>query len=186
GGEKAGGEKAGGEKAGGEKAGGEKAGGKEGGQSSSIGSGGWSGGGKSVPADGPEKAGLPPSKEAQWDQQDLSHARNATDLALEHLQDEVDSGRTGVLDQLGWTRDQARAFLNRWHSMQQMAESADSSERADFDQAVRSLGLRPGGVRSSRDIPADPKGGQAEGRRSRPPSEYREQFRAYTQGTTGE
>ena len=174
------------EKAGGEKAGGEKAGGKEGGQSSSVGSGGWSGGGKSVPADGPEKAGLPPSKEAQWDQQDLTHARNATDLALEHLQDEVDSGRTGVLDQLGWTRDQARAFLNRWHSMQQMAESADSSERADFDQAVRSLGLRPGGVRSSRDIPADPKGGQAEGRRSRPPSEYREQFRAYTQGTTGE
>jgi hypothetical protein len=30
------------------------------------------------------------------------------------------------------------------------------------------------------------KGGQAEGRRTRPPSEYREQFKAFTQGTTEE
>jgi hypothetical protein len=41
-------------------------------------------------------------------------------------------------------------------------------------------------VRSSRDVPTDVKGGQAEGRRSRPPSGYREQLKAYLQGTGGE
>jgi hypothetical protein len=30
------------------------------------------------------------------------------------------------------------------------------------------------------------KGGQAEGRRSRPPSDYREQFKAFLQGTAAE
>ena len=46
--------------------------------------------------------------------------------------------------------------------------------------------LRPDGVRSSRDVPADARGGQAEGRRSRPPADYQEQVKAYTQGTSGE
>jgi hypothetical protein len=66
--------------------------------------------------------------------------------------------------------------------MQRMARSGDERARGEFDQAVKSLGLRPGGVRSSRDVPADVKGGQAEGRRSRPPSDYREQFKAFMQG----
>jgi hypothetical protein len=35
-------------------------------------------------------------------------------------------------------------------------------------------------------MPADTKGGQAEGRRSRPPSDYREQFKAFMQGTSAE
>jgi hypothetical protein len=70
--------------------------------------------------------------------------------------------------------------------MRRMAESDDPVQRGDFERAVRSLGLRPDGVRSNRDVPSDVRGGQAEGRRSRPPSEYREQFKAYTQGTAGE
>lgn len=67
-----------------------------------------------------------------------------------------------------------------------MAESDDPVQRGEFERTVRSLGLRPDGVRSSRDVPSDVRGGQSEGRRSRPPSEYREQFKAYTQGTAGE
>jgi hypothetical protein len=46
--------------------------------------------------------------------------------------------------------------------------------------------MRPARVQSSRDVPADVKGGQAEGRRSRPPSDYREQFRAFMQGAAAE
>jgi hypothetical protein len=122
----------------------------------------------------------------EWGEQDLSNARNAADLAIEHLQDAVASGRSDVLDELGWTRDQARAFLDRWEAMRRLSESNDPVARAEFERAVRSLGLRPGGVRNSRDVPTDVKGGQAEGRRSRPPSDYREQFKAYTQGTSGE
>ena len=130
--------------------------------------------------------GPPPSKEMEWEKQDLAHARNAADLAMEHLQNAIDSNRTDVLDQLGWTREQAQSFLERWESMRRMEESSDPHQRLEFERAVRSLGLRTDGVRRSQDIPADGKGGQAEGRRSRPPSEYREQFKAYTQGTTGE
>jgi len=122
----------------------------------------------------------------EWGEQDLAHARNAADLAMEHLKNAVDSGDAGMLDELGWTPDQARAFLARWEAMRRMARSGDPRARGEFDQAVKSLGLRPTGVRSSRDVPADTKGGQAEGRRSRPPSDYREQFKAFMQGTSAE
>ena len=70
--------------------------------------------------------------------------------------------------------------------MRRLADSDDPRQRGEFERAVRSLGLRPSGVQSSRDVPADAKGGQAEGRRSRPPASYREQFEAYLRGTTGE
>jgi len=93
------------------------------------------------------------------------------------------AGRTDVLEELGWTQAQAREFLERWESMQRMARSGDVRQRGEFDRALRSLGLRPAGVRSNRDVPADVKGGQAEGRRSRPPSDYRDQFRAFLEGT---
>jgi hypothetical protein len=121
----------------------------------------------------------------EWGRQNLEHARNAADLAVEHLRNSLDAGRTEVLDDLGWTPEQARAFLDRWRAMQRLAGSDDPRERAEFERAVRSLGLRPDGVRSSRDVPTDLKGGQAEGRRSRPPSDYREQFKAFMQGTSG-
>jgi len=107
-------------------------------------------------------------------------------LALEHLRKSLDAGRSDVLDQLGWTADQARAFLDRWEAMKRMAGSSDPRQRVEFEKTVRSLGLRPGGVRNTRDVPADVKGGQAEGRRSRPPSDYRDQVKAYLQGTSGE
>ena len=61
----------------------------------------------------------------------------------------------------------------------------DPARRGEYDRAVRSLGLRAEGAKSRRDVPSDVKGGQAEGRRTRPPSDYLEQFKAYTQGTAG-
>ena len=125
----------------------------------------------------------PRSREVEWGAEDLAHARNAADLAIKHLRDSLAAGRTDVLEELGWTQAQAREFLERWESMQRMARSGDVRQRGEFDRALRSLGLRPAGVRSNRDVPADVKGGQAEGRRSRPPSDYRDQFRAFLEGT---
>jgi len=188
GGEKAGGEKAGGEKAGGEKAGGEKAGeapadGEAGEQQGSIGAGGQVGGGDRQQAGA---AGERRDRPLEWSEQDLSHARNAADMAIEHLRDAVTSGDTEVLDELGWTPDDARAFLARWERMRQAAKDGDPRAQGEFDRAVQSLGMRPTRVQSSRDVPADVKGGQAEGRRSRPPSDYREQFRAFMQGAAAE
>jgi hypothetical protein len=154
-------------------------------QSSPVGGGGWSEG-AAAPQGGPVAEGPPPSRETEWGAQELENARNAADLAIEHLRNTVESGRTDVLDELGWTRDQARAFLERWEAMRRQADSPDVQKRGDFERVLRSLGLRPAGVQSSRDVPADAKGGQAEGRRSRPPSDYRERFKAFLQGTSGE
>ena len=160
--------------------------GQPGSSASPTGSGGWSNGDGPAPDQAPRRDGEAPKTEAEWGDQDTAHARNAADLAVRALKDDLDKGRTELLDELGWTRDQARAFLQRWEAMRALEKSNDPVKRSEFDRAVRSLGLRPDGARSSRDVPADVKGGQAEGRRSRPPSEYREQFKAYTQGTGAE
>jgi len=114
------------------------------------------------------------------------HARNAFDLALAHLRDTVRSGDDAMLGELGWTRQDAEAFLARWEMLARQATSGDARKEAEFDHAVRSLGLAPQGV-SRRSLEADgPRGGQHEGRRSRPPSEYGEQFKAYSQGALGQ
>jgi hypothetical protein len=119
-------------------------------------------------------------------EQEAARARNAADLAIKHLRDSLAEGRSDVLGRLGWTEDQARGFLARWEALRRLAGSDNPRDRGEFEQAVRSLGLRPDGMRTSRDVPADVKGGQAEGRRSRPPSEYRDQVKAYLQGTSTE
>ncbi|MCE9631411.1 MAG: hypothetical protein K8S94_11955 [Planctomycetia bacterium] len=153
---------------------------------SQSGDGGWATGGEKG-AGGDGKAGVERrDREMEWGEQDLANARNAADLAIEHLRKSVESGDTTVLDELGWTPEQARDFLARWEAMRRMARNGDARQRGEFDQAVKSLGLRPGGVRSSRDVPSDVKGGQTEGRRSRPPSDYREQFKAFMQGAAAE
>jgi hypothetical protein len=125
-------------------------------------------------------------RDFEWGEQDLADARNAADLAIKHLRDDLDAGRNDVLDQLGWTPEQARQFLDRWETMRRQANSADPRKKIEFERAVRSLGLRPDGVRSSRAAPTEARGGQTEGRRSRPPSEYREQLKAYLQSTDGQ
>jgi hypothetical protein len=125
-------------------------------------------------------------RDVEWGDQELADARNATDLAIKHLRDNLDAGRTDVLDQLGWTPEQARQFLDRWETMRRQAGSGDVRKKIEFERAVKSLGLRPDGVRGSRAVPADTRGGQSEGRRSRPPSEYREQLKAYLQSTDGQ
>jgi hypothetical protein len=150
--------------------------------SNAVGAGGKGGGDQGASPDAPDVA--PPRKKMEWTDQDLAHARNAADLALEHLRDAVKGGKRDVLDALGWTPEQARAFLDRWEAMRRQADTGDATARGRFERTLQSLGLRPDGVRSSRDVPADARGGQTEGRRSRPPADYRDQFRAFLQGTS--
>lgn len=123
-----------------------------------------------------------PAESLEWQSEDLAAEMHAVDLAMTHLRDSVRSGDDGVLDELGWNQEQAEAFLNRWKAMRDAAAS-DQRQRREFERAVRSLGLRPEGVQTSRRLPTSREGKRLEGRRTQPPLEYRERFKAYQKGT---
>ncbi len=148
---------------------------------STAGGGGGGRDGGDQPADR-QDAGDASSKPLEWERQDLSAVRRAADLALRHLRDSVRSGDDEVLDELGWNREQAEAFLKRWEAMRQAEVTGEAGER-EFEQTLRSLGLRPDGVRSSGQVPTGQRGPQAESRRTKPPLDYRERFKAYLKGT---
>ncbi|MBT3212393.1 MAG: hypothetical protein HN345_10340, partial [Planctomycetaceae bacterium] len=116
--------------------------------------------------------------------QDLSTVRQATDLALDHLRDSIRSTDDDMLRELGWTRKQAEAFLRRWENMQQAADSGSQEQQRSYEQTLRSLGLRTDRVRSSRTIKEDKKGVEVESRRTQPPYEYRERFKAFLKGAS--
>ena len=108
---------------------------------------------------------------------------STVDLALRHLKNSIRDGDESVLDELGWNHEQAKAFLDRWNAMQQGATS-DVLGKEEYEQTLRSLGLRPDRVRSSRQIEEDSKGVQVESRRTQPPYEYRERFKAFMKGAS--
>jgi len=116
--------------------------------------------------------------------QNLSAVRQATDLALDHLRDSIRSTDDEMLKELGWTREQAEAFLQRWDNMQKASVNGNQGQKQAFEQTLRSLGLRPDRVRSSRQIEEDSKGIQVESRRTQPPYEYRERFKAFMKGAS--
>jgi hypothetical protein len=66
--------------------------------------------------------------------------------------------------------------------MQRLQRSEDPQDRVEFERAVRSLGLRPEGMRTQRRATREGRSGEAEGIRSRPPSEYLDRVRAYSEG----
>jgi len=150
---------------------------------STAGGGGGGRDGGDQPAERQDAAVAAEPKPLEWEQPDLSTVRRAADLALEHLRNSVRSGDDAVLDELGWSREQAEAFLNRWESMRRAATTGEAAGQQEFEQTLRSLGLRPEGVESSRQMPTDQRGPQAESRRTKPPLDYRERFKAYLKGT---
>lgn len=124
------------------------------------------------------------------DQANLEYSSKATDLAIEHLQDQLNKGQADpkLLDRLGWTRQDAEKFVERWQAMRSGAQAADKSKpggKRQLDEALRSLGLHPRGTTLSGSAARDDRTqGLEESRRTKPPAEYSEAFKAYTQGTT--
>ncbi len=120
----------------------------------------------------------------------LEYARKATDLALEHLKDELrkEHPDAELLKQLGWSRADLENFVKRWEQMRQQAQSQGDQQttaQRELDQALRSLGLRPRGTSLKGNAGRDDKSqGYKESRRSSPPPEYAEQYKEYTQGVS--
>jgi collagen type III alpha len=147
---------------------------------------------------GPPQGGKPGGAPAEqvWkpgtdaaDEANLEFARQATELALAHLKDELKKERPdpALLDRLGWTAKDLENFVKRWEQMHSQAKSGGETglaARKELDDTLRSLGLRPRGTNLKSNAARDDQArGLKESRRTRPPAEYAEQSKAYSQGT---
>ncbi len=120
------------------------------------------------------------------DAANLEFASEQTDLALDHLKHELTKNNPDLLDRLGWSKQYAREWIRQWERLKQDAHRTDErgeAARKELKGALESLGLRPHGT--------ELKGGRSnaddlqrmhESRRIDPPSQWAEQFQAYTKG----
>ena len=105
----------------------------------STGSGGT--GGKSAP----EGAGNGPTGDLTPEEADLRDKRRATELVLERLQDELERGEVSpeLLDELGWSEDNLRSFMQRLENRLADTGNDDSPEararRRQFETLLRGV-----------------------------------------------
>lgn len=140
------------------------------------------GGGRPGEMDSPHAGAA--AAETDADEPNLEYAQQATDLVLEYLRDQQQNPDPELLERLRWNEDDLRRFLNRWDDLQRQAAD-DQHGRREWNDALRSLGLRPDQQGRRRvSAPADAVQGLRDtGTQSRPPSRYLEQFNAFKKGT---
>lgn len=142
--------------------------------------GGTSGGG----VDGPGGASEPGGDDAN-----LAYAREQTDLVLESLEDQLAKGQVDdeLLEDLGWSQDDLRNFVDRWKGLfdaaEREGEASDAQER--LDAALRSLGPGArGNLQLQGSAPADELRDLNDSYRARAPLEYADRVRAYLRGAS--
>ncbi len=140
--------------------------------------------GEATTGEPPAAPPLPPP-----DDPNLEYARKQTTLALEHLADQLDKDRSELLERLGWDRAYAENFLRQWKQMLQAANQPGPQGEAakrELDKALKSLGLRPtrSEVQKAK-TPADNLQQLQDSGRIPPPVEWRDYFKAYTEGVAG-
>lgn len=95
------------------------------------------GGGSGLGELGPDEASLTGA-----DAPSLQYAEAATNLVLDYLDDVLkEKADRRILDELGWTDEQLRAFLERWKAMKAAAEAGDENAKVEYLQALENLGL---------------------------------------------
>ena len=100
-----------------------------------------------VPTSGQQGSGAgseqPNDEQLEKEEADLEHAKKATDLILNKLQDQQDNPDPDLLEKMNWTEQDLREFLDRWNKMKQNAGTGDPDSRKEYEEAIKSLGLRP-------------------------------------------
>ena len=124
------------------------------------------------------------------DDPNLEFTRKQVDLALEHLKDQLAKEKPDLLEQLGWSRDEARRFLENWRKRVAAAQQEGArgqAARNSLEEALKSLGLRPHGtqLKGSRNA-SDQFQNLRDAGQSDPPSDWADLFRAYTKSVAGE
>lgn len=110
------------------------------------------------------------------------YARRSTDLVLDALKNQRETPDPELLDELGWTADQYRRFIDRWEQARRLADSGDAAAQRDFEESLRSLGLRPPQTNQTRKLESrsDDLGTLRDaGSRVPPPPQFREAFEAF-------
>ena len=72
----------------------------------------------------PETAPPPPAEEPGGDAANLEYARKQSELALRHLEDEAGKDKSELLDSLGWSKEDAKRFLDRWQQLRRDARDS--------------------------------------------------------------
>jgi collagen type III alpha len=134
-----------------------------------------------------EAAEPPPPAPEVADAANLDFSRKATELSIQRLRDQLNKGQIDqeLLDRLQWTQADMERWVSRWESMfrrSQQQTVQGQAARTELDATLRSLGLKPHGIEISGHRKDDLTHGMKEGIRTRPPAEYRDQVRQYTQG----
>jgi hypothetical protein len=121
---------------------------------------------------------------ASGDEPNLEYARRVTDLVLEYLRDQRDRPDRRLLNDLGWTAEDMRRFLDRWQQLRKSAQE-DPAAQNEWEESLRSLGLRPvqDRVRRASGSQDDLRGLRESGLRSAPPLQYQDQLEAFKKGT---
>jgi hypothetical protein len=151
-------------------------------------------GGQGEPSSGGQRGSAspprsPPAPPPPGDQVNLQYAKKATGLVLQRLKDQIDKDQVdqGMLDKLGWNREDLLRFVKRWDKMYQDAQRPGKQSAAaqqELDDALRSLGLKRDRIFQRAGRRDDSLRQMRESFRSSPPREYQHQLRAYLKGTS--
>ena len=114
---------------------------------------------------------------------DMEYAKKATDMVLDYLKQTRDAPDQELMDKLNWTEDDLRRFSDRWQRARelQQANDANADPVADWEETLKSLGLRnpETKTRDSREAADSLRSLRDSGNRKPPPPAHRDAFDAF-------
>ncbi|WP_425396875.1 hypothetical protein [Aeoliella sp.] len=124
---------------------------------------------------------------AEGDEANLEYTRKQTDLMLEELSDQLDEGDVDkeMLDDLGWSEEDLRRFVDRWNRLRAEAARPDAGDaKQELDARLRNLGETLGPKGGTRNRTKDDFRDLREGYSDKVPLKYRDRLKAYTEGVS--
>jgi hypothetical protein len=102
-------------------------------------------------------------------------------LVLDSLEHQRDTPDPELLEELGWSPEQLRRFIDRWQQARELGQSGDAEARQNYEEALRSLGIRPTGPgdtpRRAREINDRLRGVRDSGGTMKAPPQFRDRIR---------
>jgi hypothetical protein len=138
------------------------------------------------PAEPPDLTRVEPTD----DKANLDYAKRATDLALDHLRNQLKDGQPDqeLLDRLGWSKEDLQRLLSRWEKLEREASQPGPQNlkaQEKLKEAISSLGLkRPTRVKRDASRADDTARGLRDAARTTPPPEYADDYEAFKRSTS--